>query len=150
MATRDTVAGTERLISGTPAGDIVMLLRNKNAIIYRAGGSLGSAVARALAKAGANVLVTGRTLGPVETPANEIAAAGGKAKAVTVDALDARRLGSTRGSDCGATSHIRHERGFAGGRSCHGGGRDHCARGGRKTNRLTTRCYDSRLEHHLA
>jgi NAD(P)-dependent dehydrogenase (short-subunit alcohol dehydrogenase family) len=66
-------------------------LHNRNAIIYGAGSSMGSAIARALAKAGANVLVTGRTLGPVATSVNEIAAADGKAKAVTVDALDARR-----------------------------------------------------------
>jgi NAD(P)-dependent dehydrogenase (short-subunit alcohol dehydrogenase family) len=35
-----------------------MLLQNKNAIIYGAGGSLGGTVARALAKAGAKVFVT--------------------------------------------------------------------------------------------
>jgi NAD(P)-dependent dehydrogenase (short-subunit alcohol dehydrogenase family) len=37
-----------------------MLLRDINAVIYGAGGSLGGAVARALAKAGADVFLTGR------------------------------------------------------------------------------------------
>lgn len=36
-----------------------MDLKNKNAIIYGAGGSLGGAVAKALARAGANVFLTG-------------------------------------------------------------------------------------------
>jgi 3-oxoacyl-[acyl-carrier protein] reductase len=65
-----------------------MLLQNKNAIIYGAGGSLGGAVASALAKAGAKVFVTGHKLHPVEKPADEINAAGGKAEAAEVDALE--------------------------------------------------------------
>ncbi|TDX02060.1 SDR family NAD(P)-dependent oxidoreductase [Dinghuibacter silviterrae] len=39
-----------------------MLLHNKNAVIYGAGGSLGGAVARAFAEAGAKVYLTGRRL----------------------------------------------------------------------------------------
>jgi 3-oxoacyl-[acyl-carrier protein] reductase len=65
-----------------------MLLKNKNAIIYGAGGSLGGAVARALAGAGARVFLTGRNIGSVQKTADEILSAGGVAEAAVVDALD--------------------------------------------------------------
>jgi NAD(P)-dependent dehydrogenase (short-subunit alcohol dehydrogenase family) len=38
-----------------------MLLKNKNAIIYGAGGSIGGAVARAFAREGATMYLVGRT-----------------------------------------------------------------------------------------
>jgi NAD(P)-dependent dehydrogenase (short-subunit alcohol dehydrogenase family) len=60
-----------------------------NAIIYGAGGSLGGAVAKALARDGMTVFLTGRTLAAVERLATEISASGGKAEAAAVDALDA-------------------------------------------------------------
>jgi 3-oxoacyl-[acyl-carrier protein] reductase len=69
-----------------------MLLHGINAIVYGAGGSLGGAVARALAKAGAMVFVTGRRLNSVKTLATEILAAGGKAEAAEVDALDTKAV----------------------------------------------------------
>jgi NAD(P)-dependent dehydrogenase (short-subunit alcohol dehydrogenase family) len=65
-----------------------MLLENKNAIIYGAGGAIGGAVARAFAREGARVFLTGRTLAGVEAVAREIIAAGGTAEAAEVDALD--------------------------------------------------------------
>ena len=65
-----------------------MLLQDKTAVIYGAGGAIGSAVARAFAAEGANVFLSGRTLGPVQAVAEEIAAAGGSAEAAQVDALD--------------------------------------------------------------
>ena len=65
-----------------------MLLEDTNAIVYGAGGSLGGAVARALASEGARVFVTGRRLGPVKMLAEEIISAGGQAVAAEVDALD--------------------------------------------------------------
>lgn len=65
-----------------------MLLKHKNAIIYGAGGSLGGAVARALAAAGAKVFLTGLSLGSVQKVADEIIAAGGQAEATELDALD--------------------------------------------------------------
>jgi 3-oxoacyl-[acyl-carrier protein] reductase len=68
------------------------MLHDRNAIIYGAGGSLGSAVARALSREGARVFVTGRRLDPVKTLAAEIVAAGGKAEAVEVDALDQKAV----------------------------------------------------------
>ena len=64
------------------------LLSNKNAVIYGAGGAIGGAVARAFAREGATVFLTGRGLKEVESVADEIRAAGGKAEAAQVDALD--------------------------------------------------------------
>jgi NAD(P)-dependent dehydrogenase (short-subunit alcohol dehydrogenase family) len=65
-----------------------MLLKNKVAIIYGAGGAIGGAVARAFALEGAKVFLTGRKHAPVEAVAKEIQSAGGTAEAVEVDALD--------------------------------------------------------------
>jgi 3-oxoacyl-[acyl-carrier protein] reductase len=65
-----------------------MLLQDKVAVVYGAGGAVGGAVARAFGAEGARVFLSGRTLGPVEAVAQEIAAAGGSADAAQVDALD--------------------------------------------------------------
>jgi len=65
-----------------------MLLENKNAVIYGAGGSIGSAVARAFARGGAKVYLAGRTLEGLEEVAGEIRSAGGVAETAQVDALD--------------------------------------------------------------
>ncbi len=65
-----------------------MLLKNKVAVVYGAGGAIGGAVARAFAAEGAQVFVTGRRRAPVEQVAVEIVAAGGTAQAAAVDALD--------------------------------------------------------------
>ncbi|MEA2297800.1 MAG: 3-oxoacyl-[acyl-carrier protein] reductase [Solirubrobacteraceae bacterium] len=65
-----------------------MLLAARQAIVYGAGGAIGSAVARAFAREGATVHLAGRTLEPLEALAAEIAAAGGAAVAAQVDALD--------------------------------------------------------------
>jgi NAD(P)-dependent dehydrogenase (short-subunit alcohol dehydrogenase family) len=65
-----------------------MMLENKVAVIYGAGGAIGSAVARAFAADGANVFLTGRHLAPVELVAKDVASAGGSAHAAEVDALD--------------------------------------------------------------
>ena len=65
-----------------------MLLKNKVAVIYGAGGDIGGAVARAFAREGAKVFLTGRKLAPVEAVAKEIGAAGGSAASAEVDALD--------------------------------------------------------------
>lgn len=65
-----------------------MLLKNKIAVIYGAGGSIGGAVARAFAREGAKVFLAGRTLPELEKVAKDIAAAGGKAHAAQVDAHD--------------------------------------------------------------
>ncbi|HEX9369487.1 MAG TPA: SDR family NAD(P)-dependent oxidoreductase, partial [Roseiflexaceae bacterium] len=65
-----------------------MLLENKNAIIYGAGGAIGGAVARAFAREGAKVHLAGHTLASLEKVAEEIRSAGGVAEAMQVDALD--------------------------------------------------------------
>jgi NAD(P)-dependent dehydrogenase (short-subunit alcohol dehydrogenase family) len=65
-----------------------MLLEDKVAVIYGAGGAVGGAVARAFAREGAKVFLTGRTLVPVEVVAKDIVSAGGAAEAAEVDAVD--------------------------------------------------------------
>jgi NAD(P)-dependent dehydrogenase (short-subunit alcohol dehydrogenase family) len=66
-----------------------MLLENKTAVIYAAGGTIGGAVARAFAREGARLFLTGRDLAKVDAVAEEIAAAGGGgADTAQVDALD--------------------------------------------------------------
>jgi len=65
-----------------------MLLENKNAVIYGAGGAVGGAVARAFAREGARVFLTGRNLASVAATAKDIGAAGGVAETAQVDALD--------------------------------------------------------------
>ena len=69
-----------------------MLLEDKNAVIYGAGGSVGGAVARAFAREGAKVFLAGRTLAPLDNVAEEISAAGGVAETAQVDALDERAV----------------------------------------------------------
>ena len=69
-----------------------MLLQNKNAVIYGAGGSLGGAIAYAFAKEGAKVFVTGHHIEPVQQLADDIIRAGGKAEAAEVDALNERSV----------------------------------------------------------
>jgi NAD(P)-dependent dehydrogenase (short-subunit alcohol dehydrogenase family) len=65
-----------------------MMLKDKVAVIYGAGGAIGGAVAHAFASEGANLFLTGRSLAPVEAVAKDIVAAGGSAEAAEVDALD--------------------------------------------------------------
>jgi NAD(P)-dependent dehydrogenase (short-subunit alcohol dehydrogenase family) len=65
-----------------------MMLKNKVAVIYGAGGAIGGAVARSFASEGAKLFLTGRLQAPVEAVAKEIASAGGSAEAAEVDALD--------------------------------------------------------------
>ena len=68
------------------------MLTNKNAVIYGAGGAIGGAIARAFAREGARVFLTGRNLSKVDAVAKEIMAAGGKAESAQVDALDEQVL----------------------------------------------------------
>jgi NAD(P)-dependent dehydrogenase (short-subunit alcohol dehydrogenase family) len=65
-----------------------MLLQNKNAIVYGAGGSIGRGVALEFAREGARVFLAGRTLDTLEKVAAEIAAAGGTADVAVLDAYD--------------------------------------------------------------
>ena len=65
-----------------------MLLENKNAVIYGAGGSIGGAVARTFAREGATVFLAGRTLESLEEVAEEIRSTGGVAETAELDAID--------------------------------------------------------------
>ncbi|MBC7813881.1 MAG: SDR family oxidoreductase [Burkholderiales bacterium] len=65
-----------------------MLLENKNAIVYGAGGAVGGAVARAFAREGAKVFLAGRTLTKLDAVTKDITSAGGAAETAQVDALD--------------------------------------------------------------
>ena len=69
-----------------------MVLKNKVAVIYGAGGGIGSAVARAFAREGAKVFLTGLHGALVEAVAKDIVAAGGFAEGAEVDALDEQAI----------------------------------------------------------
>ena len=69
-----------------------MLLENKNAVVYGAGGKVGGVVARAFARERARAFLAGRTREPLEAVAASIAGAGGSAVVVEVDALDERAV----------------------------------------------------------
>ena len=69
-----------------------MMLKDKVAVIYGAGGALGGALARAFASEGATLFLTGRNLAPVEVVAKDIVAAGGSAEAAEVDAVDEQAI----------------------------------------------------------
>jgi NAD(P)-dependent dehydrogenase (short-subunit alcohol dehydrogenase family) len=65
-----------------------MMLQNKVAVIYGAGGAIGSAVARSFAREGARLFLTGRHRAPVEAVARDVHSNGGSAETAEVDALD--------------------------------------------------------------
>jgi NAD(P)-dependent dehydrogenase (short-subunit alcohol dehydrogenase family) len=69
-----------------------MLLQDKVAVLYGAGGAIGGAVARAFASEGARLFLTGHHLTPVQAAAKDIVAAGGSAEAAQVDALDEQAI----------------------------------------------------------
>jgi len=69
-----------------------MLLENKVAVIYGAGGSIGGAVARSFAEEGAMVFLAGRTKAKLEAVADEIHANGGAVETKALDALDQRAV----------------------------------------------------------
>ena len=82
-----------------------MLLKDKNAVIYGAGGSIGGAVAKEFAREGARVFLAGRTRNPLEAVAADISSVGGSAEVAVLDALDeeavdehARAMASEAGS----------------------------------------------------
>ena len=64
------------------------LLLKKNALVFGAGGSIGSVVAKAFTAEGAAVFLSGRTRPTIEKVANEVIKAGGMAHTAVVDALD--------------------------------------------------------------
>jgi NAD(P)-dependent dehydrogenase (short-subunit alcohol dehydrogenase family) len=69
-----------------------MLLENKTAVIYAAGGAIGGAVARAFAREGARLFLTGRDVAKLDAVAEDVVAAGGAAETAQVDALDEKAV----------------------------------------------------------
>jgi NAD(P)-dependent dehydrogenase (short-subunit alcohol dehydrogenase family) len=69
-----------------------MLLKDKVAVVYGAAGGIGGAVARAFAREGAKLFLTGRRRAPIEAVAKDIVSAGGSAQAADVDALDEKAI----------------------------------------------------------
>jgi NAD(P)-dependent dehydrogenase (short-subunit alcohol dehydrogenase family) len=65
-----------------------MMLKDKIAVISGAGGDVGGAVARAFAREGAKLFLSGRNLRTVEAVAADVIGRGGVAEAAQVDALD--------------------------------------------------------------
>jgi len=91
-AAEDVVTMATPFQNSTLNEEIHMILNDKVAVIYGAGGAIGSAVARAFANEGARLFLTGRTRAPVKALADDIVAAGGFAEAAQVDALDERAV----------------------------------------------------------
>jgi NAD(P)-dependent dehydrogenase (short-subunit alcohol dehydrogenase family) len=73
-------------------GEVEMLLEQRHAIIYGAGGGIGGGVARTFAREGASVFLAGRTAAPMEAVAADIRAAGGSAEVAVLDATDERAV----------------------------------------------------------
>ena len=69
-----------------------MLLEDKTAVVYGAGGAVGGAVARAFAREGASVFLAGRSRAKLDQVTHEISAAGGRAETAELDALDRRAV----------------------------------------------------------
>src|SRR5262249_61303363 len=65
------------------------ILQGKHAVLFGAGGSFGSVVAREFAAEGAEVFLSGRSRSSVEDTATQITADGGAARAAEIDAEDA-------------------------------------------------------------
>jgi 3-oxoacyl-[acyl-carrier protein] reductase len=69
-----------------------MLLKDKTAIVYGAGGAIGGAVARAFAREGAKVFLAGHTKAKIDKVAQDVRSNGGVAEAAVVDALDEKAV----------------------------------------------------------
>jgi NADP-dependent 3-hydroxy acid dehydrogenase YdfG len=63
------------------------ILKGKRAVVFGAGGSIGSAVAKEFAAEGAEVFLSGRSKSSVEAVAKEIVAMGGRAHSAAIDVL---------------------------------------------------------------
>ena len=68
--------------------NIAPILKGKHAVVFGAGGSIGSAVANGFAVEGAEVFLSGRTKPGVDAVPNQIAAKGWLAHAAAIDTLD--------------------------------------------------------------
>ncbi len=65
-----------------------MLLKDKVAVVYGAGGDIGGVIARAFAREGAHAFLTGRRRAPLLAVAKDIVSAGGSVEEAEIDALD--------------------------------------------------------------
>lgn len=83
-----------------------MLLKNKVAVVYGAGGAIGGAVAREFAREGAKVFLTGRKRAQLDPIAKEIVSAGGSAAAAELDGLDEKAIEKHLGSLVDQAGHI--------------------------------------------
>jgi NAD(P)-dependent dehydrogenase (short-subunit alcohol dehydrogenase family) len=83
-----------------------MMLLDKTAIIYGAGGAIGSSLAETFAREGAKLFLTGRSKGNVDRAARKINAAGGFAEAAEVDALDEKAVEQHLNMVIGKTGRI--------------------------------------------
>jgi NAD(P)-dependent dehydrogenase (short-subunit alcohol dehydrogenase family) len=83
-----------------------MILKDKVAVIYGAGGAIGGAVARAFGSEGAKLFLTGRLRAPVEAVAKDIVSAGGSAEAAEVDALDEQAVDNHLQSVIAKAGHL--------------------------------------------
>jgi NAD(P)-dependent dehydrogenase (short-subunit alcohol dehydrogenase family) len=82
------------MTTGTPApGSAQRPLLGQRALVTGATGGLGAAIARALGREGANVLVLGRDADRGATTVAAVQDAGGQAEFVTADLSDPQRLG---------------------------------------------------------
>ena len=80
-------------MSGTTGEEkLYMLLQDKVAVIYGAGGAIGAGVCKAFAREGAFVHMTGHHLNPVNTVAASIREVGGKCDTKEIDALNAQQV----------------------------------------------------------
>jgi NAD(P)-dependent dehydrogenase (short-subunit alcohol dehydrogenase family) len=83
-----------------------MILANKIAVVYGAGGGIGGAVARAFAREGATVFLTGHHRAAVDVVAQDIVSAGGSAEAAEVDALDEKSIDNHLQSVIGSAGRV--------------------------------------------
>jgi NAD(P)-dependent dehydrogenase (short-subunit alcohol dehydrogenase family) len=83
-------------------------LSGRGVVVTGGGRGIGRGIARAMVRSGANVIVAGRSIGPLDDMVAELRAAGGSARAVVVDITDAASLdalvqaavGELGGIDC--------------------------------------------------
>jgi 3-oxoacyl-[acyl-carrier protein] reductase len=73
-----------------------MLLKDKVAVVYGAGGPIGGAIARRFTAAGALVQLAGRTEAKLRAVAEEIGASAGRPRTAVVDARRCRHCWQIR------------------------------------------------------
>ena len=83
-----------------------MLLENKTAVIYGAGGGIGAGVSRTFAREGARVFLVGRTREKLEPVAADIRAAGGQAELAVLDVLNEQAVEEHMNSVASRAGHI--------------------------------------------